>query len=220
MQFRNPRIALVLVAALAAAQTPATQKTSGRDLHLAGDRFRPLSWDEMTPEQKTMTDHLLNGERGGMNGPFNVLLRSPEMGDAVQKLGAQVRFHSSLPARLNEFAIILTGRSWNAQYEWYAHKRLALQAGLDAAIVDAVAAGRRPQTMQADEAAVYDFVTELLRTKQVSDAHFNAAREKLGERGVVDLVGVVGYYGLVSMVLNVDRYPLPAGVAPELKPLP
>jgi len=210
-----PRTALWFVTAFALAQTPST-----RDLHLVGGRFKPLTYDQLTPAQKTMTDHLLNGERGGMNGPFNVLLRSPEMGDAVQQLGARVRFHSSLSARLNEFAILIAGRFWNAQYEWYAHKRLALQAGLNSAIIDALAAGRHPASMQADEEIVYNFATELLRTKQVSDRNFEAARDQLGERGVVDLIGVVGYYGLVSMVLNVDRYPLPAGVEPELKPVP
>jgi 4-carboxymuconolactone decarboxylase len=214
MHQQIPRFAILLLAGLAAAQAPT------RDLHLVGDRFKPLTYDQMTPAQKTMTEHLLTGERGGMTGPFNVLLRSPEMGDAVQKLGAQVRYHSSLPPRLNEFAIIITGRFWNAQYEWYAHKRLALQAGLSQTIVDALAAGRRPSAMQPDEQVVYDFVTELLHTKQVSDATFNAARDKLGERSLVDLVSVAGYYGLVSMVLNVDRYPLPPGVQPELKPLP
>lgn len=207
------RLAFLLSAWLACAQVPST-----RDLHLVGGRFKPLTYDQMTPAQKTMTDHLLSGERHGTNGPFNVLLRSPEMGDAVQALGAQVRFHSTLAPRLNEFAIILTGRFWNAQYEWYAHKRLALQAGLSPAIVDAIALGRRPTGMQADEEAVYNFVTELLHSKQVSDATFNAARDRLGERSVVDLMTLVGYYGLVSMVLNVDRYPLPAGVQPELKP--
>jgi 4-carboxymuconolactone decarboxylase len=205
----------LLVCSLLVAQTPST-----RDLHLVGDRFKPLTYDQMTPAQRTMTDHLLTGERAGMNGPFNVLLRSPEVGDAVQALGAQVRFHSSLPPRLNEFAIIITGRFWNAQYEWYAHKRLALQAGLSPSIVDALAGGRRPAGMQSDEEVVYNFLTELLRTKQVSDPTFAAARDKLGERGLVDLIAVAGYYGLVSMVLNVDRYPLPPGVTPELKPLP
>jgi len=214
MRFHISRAVFLLLAGLAAAQAPST-----RDLHLVGDRFKPLTYDQMTPAQKTMTENLLGGERGTMSGPFNVLLRSPELGDAVQKVGAQVRYHSSLPPRLNEFAIIITGRFWNAQYEWYAHKRLALQAGLNPAIVDAVAAGRRPTGMQPDEEVVYNFATELLRTRQVSDAVFNAAREKLGERSVVDLVGVVGYYGLVSMVLNVDRYPLPAGVQPELRPV-
>lgn len=215
MRLRILQLAILFLAGLVDGQAPST-----RDLHLVGDRFKPLTYDAMTAEQKTLTEHLLAGERGGMSGPFNVLLRSPELGDAAQKLGAQVRFHSSLPPRLNEFAIIITGRFWNAQYEWYAHKRLALQAGLNPAIVDALAAGQRPAKMQADEEAVYNFATELLRTKQVSDATFAAARDKLGERGVVDLMGVAGYYGLVSMILNVDRYPLPAGVQPELKPLP
>src|ERR1019366_3558347 len=107
-----------------------------------------------------------------------------------------------------EFAIIITGRFWSAQYEWYAHKSLALQAGLSPAIVDAVAAGRKPTGMQKDEGAVYNFCTELLNQKQVSDPTFAAAKSILGEPGVVDLMAVVGYYNLVSMVLNVDRYPL------------
>ena len=215
MRLHAVQFMLLLLAGLVNAQAP-----SSRDLRLAGDRFKPLTYDEMTPAQKTLTDHLLSGERAGMGGPFNVMLRSPEIGDAMQKLGAQVRFHSSLPRRLNEFAIVITGRFWNAQYEWYAHKRLALQAGLNPAIIDALAAGQRPPAMQPDEAVLYDFVTELLRTKQVSDATFVAARDTLGERGVVDLISVVGYYCLVSMALNVDRYPLPPGVSPELKPMP
>lgn len=215
MRLHASRVALLLVIGIVRAQAPAT-----RDLHLVGGRFQPLAYDQMTPAQKAMTEHLLNGERGGMNGPFNVLLRSPEVGDAAQKLGAQLRFHSSLPGRLNEFAILITGRFWNAQYEWYAHKRLALQAGLSPAIIEALASGRRPAAMEDDEAVLYDFVTEFLRTKQVSDTTFNAARDKLGEQRLVDLISVVGYYGLVSMVLNVDRYPLPPGVQPELKPLP
>ena len=122
--------------ALAQAPTP--------DLHLRGDRFKPLTYDKLTPEQKAMADHLLAGERGGMNGPFNVTLRSPEVGDAAQKLGALVRFHSSLPKKLNEMAIIMTGRFWNAQYEWSAHKKAALAAGLNPAIIDAIAVGKRP----------------------------------------------------------------------------
>jgi 4-carboxymuconolactone decarboxylase len=114
-------------------------------------------------------------------------------------------------------AILLTARDWTAQYEWYAHKRLALQAGLNPAIVDAIAAGKRPATMATDEQALYDFQTELLKTKQVSDAAFRAAVAAFGERGVVDLLCNIGYYHLVSMVLNVDRYPLPADAKPELK---
>ena len=199
--------------------TVMAQDPSSPTVTLAGDRFKPLTYDQMTPAQKVMTDHLLAGERRSTGGPFNVLLRSPEMGDLAQQLGAHVRFHSSLPSKLNELAIILTARHWTAQYEWYAHKRLALEAGLSPAIIDAVAAGKRPASMQPDEATLYTFCDELLNTKQVSDATFQAAVTAFGERGVVDLIGVTGYYQLVSALLNVDRYPLPAGVKPELTAL-
>jgi 4-carboxymuconolactone decarboxylase len=140
------------------------------------------------------------------------------MGDLAQKLGAHVRFHSSLPRKLNEFAILIVGRHWNAQFEWYAHRQYALQAGLNPAVIDALAAGQRP-VMQKDEETVYNFCTELLNTKQVSDAAYQAAKSEFGEKGVVDLIGVMGYYDFVSMLLNVDRYPLPAGAEPELKPI-
>ena len=192
---------------------------SGPVFQLRGGRFKPLTYEQMTPEQKTMTDHVLAGERGSMNGPYNVFLRSPEMGDLAQKYGASMRFHSSNPRKLNELAILITGRFWNAQYEWYAHHKYALQAGLSPAVIDAVATGKRPVSMQPDEEVVYNFCTELLNTRQVSDATFKAAVDKLGERGVVDLIGVMGYYHLVSMLLNVDRYPLPDGAQPELKPI-
>jgi len=213
------RLPVVCAGVLAILGTVNAQAPTPRDLHLRGDRFPPLTYDTMTPEQKAMVEHVLAGERTSLDGPFNVLLRSPEMGDLAQKFGAQMRFHSSLPRRLNEFAILITGRYWTAQYEWYAHHRGALAAGLNPALIDAVAAGKRPASMQPDEEAVYNFATELLNTRQVSDAAFQAVKEKFGERGVVDLIGVVGYYQLVSALLNVDRCPLPPGVQPELKPL-
>ena len=204
----------VFAVGLALAQTK-----SNPDLHLRGDRFKPLTYDKLTPEQKAMADHLLAGERGGINGPFNVTLRSPEVGDAAQKLGALVRFHSSLPKKLNEMAIIMTGRFWNAQYEWSAHKKAALAAGLNPAIIDAIAVGKRPTGMQADETAIYNFANELLQKKEVSDASFAAVVKMFGEKGAVDLTGVMGYYCFVSMMLDIDRYPLPDGEKPELKPL-
>jgi 4-carboxymuconolactone decarboxylase len=204
-----------MLSGLAMAQAPATH-----DIHLRGDRFKPLTWDTMTPEQQAMADHLLSGERGGMNGPFNVMLRSPEMGDLAQKLGAQLRFHTSIPNRLNEMAILMTARFWTSQYEWASHRRNALAAGLNPAVIDAIAAGKRPDTMRADEEAIYNFSSELLNTKQVSDASFKAVVDKFGERGAVDLTGVMGYYCIVSMMLNIDRYPLPEGDKPQLKPLP
>jgi 4-carboxymuconolactone decarboxylase len=187
---------------------------------LRGDRFKPLTYEQMTPEQKTLTDHVLAGERGSMNGPYNVFLRSPEMGDLAQKYGAYMRFHSSVPKKLNELAILITARFWNSQYEWYAHHKYALETGLNPVVINAVAAGQRPTSMQPDEEVVYNFCHELLYTKQVSDAHFKALVDRFGERGAVDLIGVMGYYHLVSMVLNVDRYPLPEGAKPELEPLP
>ena len=210
--------ALALVG-IATAQAPNVQRPDPRTLRLRGDRFKPLSYDEMTPAQKTMIEHLLSGPRAGAAGPFNVLLRSPEMGDLAQQFGASTRFKSSVPSKLNELAIIITARHWTSQYEWQAHNRAALQAGLSPAIADAIAQGKHPAGMQKDEEAVYTFCSELLTTKQVSDATFNAAKDAVGERGVVDLIGVMGWYNMVSMLLNTDRYPVPEGTHPELKPL-
>ena len=210
--------AFVLVG-VASAQAPNTPRPDPRSIRLQGDRFKPLSYEEMTPAQKTMIEHLLAGPRGGANGPFNVLLRSPEMGDLAQQFGASTRFKTSIPPKLNELAIIITARYWTSQYEWQAHHRAALQAGLSPAIADAIAQGQHPAEMQKDEAAVYNFCSELLNTKQVSDAAFNTAKAAFGERGVVDLIGVMGWYHTVSMLLNTDRYPVPDGTQPELKPL-
>src|SRR5262245_14421109 len=116
-----------------------------RDVQLVGDRFRPLKWDEMTPPQKTMMEHLVSGERRGAGGPFNVLLRSPEVGDLVQQFGALMRFHSSLPRKLNEMAIIITARHWTAPYEWNAHRAAAAQAALVEPIIKSIPACQRPE---------------------------------------------------------------------------
>ena len=210
--------ALVAIASAQRAQTPPASRPDPKNIVLRGDRFRPLTYDEMTAAQKTMLERLLAGPRGGADGPFNVLLRSPEMGDLAQQFGA-ARFTTPVPRRLWEMAVLLTARHWTSQFEWYAHRRGAEAAGLSPAICEAIAGGRRPAQMQQDETVVYDFASELLETKQVSDATFKAARDLLGERGVVDLIGVMGWYGTVSMLLNVDRYPLPEGVQPPLKPL-
>jgi 4-carboxymuconolactone decarboxylase len=193
--------------------------TNTRDLHLRGGRFQPLSYDTMTPAQKTLVDDILSGPRTSLDGPFNVLLRSPEMGDLAQKWGAQMRYHSSLPPRLSEFVILITASHWTAQFEWQAHKKIALAAGLSPAIIDSLAIGKHPASMQPDEQAVFNFCTEAIVMKQVSDATFEAAKAKFGERGVVDMMGVMGYYQFVSMMLNVDRYPLADGEQPELKPI-
>ncbi|HJZ73713.1 MAG TPA: hypothetical protein VKE51_18355 [Vicinamibacterales bacterium] len=212
-------VAAFALAGIADAQAPATQRPDPRTIRLRGNRFKPLTYDEMTPAQKTMLEHLVAGPRGGANGPFNVLLRSPEIGDLAQEFGAATRFKSSLPQRLYELAILVTARHWTSQFEWQAHHRSALQAGLSAAIADAIAEGRRPSAMQQDEEAIYNFCSELLTTKQVSDATFDAVKNAFGERGIVDLIAVTGWYNTVSMLLNVDRYPVDDSTQPPLKPL-
>ena len=206
---------ICVIAITVAAQT----KVSTQNLGLVGDRFKPLKYDEMTPEQKTMVDHLLAGERGAMGGPFNVLLRSPEMGDLGQQLGARMRFHNALPDNVRETVIILTGRWWMAQYEWTAHKRLALQVGVSPAVIDAIAVGKRPSGLDPKMEAAYNFITELYKTRQVSDATFQAAKAQFGERGIVDMIGTSGWYDIVCKALDVDRYPLANGAQAELKPL-
>lgn len=189
-------------------------------------RFRLIPLDEMTPEQRTAAEAIMSGPRASVPGsaataktpgsPFNPWLRSPEVADRLQRLGETLRFRSSIPARLNEFAILVTARQWDAQYEWYAHHRLALQAGLNPAVAADLAEGRVPAGMKDDETIVYNFCRELHQDRKVSDATYKAAVDNFGERGVIDLIAVSGYYVLVSMTLNVDRTPIPDGGKPPL----
>jgi 4-carboxymuconolactone decarboxylase len=182
------------------------------------ERFSELDEASLSDEQRRVRADILAGPRAGMRGPFKALLRSPGLFDTAQKLGAHIRFRSSLPRALNELAILLTARHWTAQFEWYAHHKLALEAGLPRTVAAAIAEGRRPEGMSEEAAAVHDFVRSLLGAGAVTDAQFAAVRERFGEVGVVDLIGAVGYYSLVSMVLNVDRLQVPGGELP-LKPL-
>ena len=219
IHFRAFAVCVVSTIMAQNASSQGKQAPDPRAIVLVGDRFKPLKYDEMTPEQKTMVDHLLAGERGGVRGPFNVLLRSPEVGDFAQQFGGAMRFRTAIPKDISETIITMTGRYWMAQYEWTAHKRAALQAGVPTAVVDAIATGKRPQNMEPDVAVPYTFIAELLKTKQVSDANFQAAKERYGEKGVVDIICLSGWYHIVSMALNVDRYPLANGQQPELEPL-
>ena len=187
---------------------------------MSAQRFPQLEPSDYTPAQKTVADAIQSGPRGGgLRGPFNALLRSPDLCDLVQRVGAYVRFGSSIPAALNELAICMAGRKWTAQYEFYAHRKLGIDAGLNPAILDDVATGRTPANMSADETIVYNFANALLSTGSVPDAQYQPAVDRFGERGVMDLVGAVGYYSLVSMVLNVADVQLPAGEAKPLAPL-
>ena len=210
----------------AALTTLATCANAQTDDKPEARRFRLIPLDEMTPEQRSAAEAIMSGPRAAVPGsaataktpgsPFNPWLRSPEVADRLQRLGETLRFRSSIPARLNEFAILVTARHWDAQYEWYAHHRLALQAGLNPAVAADLAEGRVPAGMKDDETIVYNFCRELHQDKKVSDATYKAALDQFGERGVMDLIAVSGYYVIVSMTLNVDRTPIPDGGKPPL----
>ncbi len=191
-------------------------------------RFKLIPPEDLTPEQSALCDAIRTGARsklknsgatrpGPISGPFNVWLRSPGVGDIVQRLGAEIRFRTSLPPKLNEMAILITARFWTSHYEWSSHYKHALAGGLDPAIAQDIAEKRRPAKMDADEAIIYDFSRELHETKGVSDANYKAVLDRFGERGVVDLIMVNGFYTLVSMCLNVDRTPMPDGEPLPLK---
>jgi 4-carboxymuconolactone decarboxylase len=191
-------------------------------------RFDLIQPEKLSDEQRTMYDAIRSGPRsrlanssaskpGPLGGPFNVWLRSPGIGNIVQQLGEEIRFRSSLPSKLNEMAIMVTARFWTSQYEWHAHAKLALDAGLDPALAQDIAEGKRPAKMDEDEAIVYDFSTELHAKHGVTDETYKRAIERFGERGVFDLIAVNGFYSLVSMCLNVDRTPLPEGLPLPLK---
>jgi 4-carboxymuconolactone decarboxylase len=187
----------------------------------AQDRMPPLTEAQMTPEQRAAVEvfkEARNTDRVG--GPFMVLLRSPEMMNRARNVGDYVRFRSALPPRLSEFVILLTARHWTQNYEWNAHAPIAEREGLDAAIIEAVADGRRPAALADDEAAVYDFCMELLRTHGVSDPTYARMVSHLGEKGVIDAIGIMGYYQLLAMVMNTARTPLPDGVEPGLPAFP
>lgn len=183
---------------------------TGSAFALTGERFPEIPLDKMTPEQRTIAEAIMSGPRGRMSGPFNAWLRSPVLGDRLQKVGEYIRFNTSLDKRLNEMAIIMTAQAWGAQYEWYAHAPLALKAGLDPEIVKALGAGRKPDKMKDDEAIVWEFTTQLRRDHNVDDAIYAKALEKFGEKGIIDLVAVNGYYDTVSMTLNVAHVKPPA----------
>ena len=192
-------------------------------------RFPRLTAKDLTPEQRTLAQGLLAGARGTGDtgpeavdrmlgrGPFNAWMRSPDLGGHLQKAGEYIRFHTSVPKRLNEFAILITARHWTSQFEWYAHLPMAVKAGLDPKLAADLALKRRPRKMKPDEAAVYEFCAQLHRRKKVTDAAFKRALKFLGEKGVMDLIGVCGYYTAVSMTLNVAEVPLPAGEKNPLK---
>jgi len=180
------------------------------------DRLGPIPAGQMTPAQRAAAQAIADGPRGALYGPFVPLLRSPELMDHAQRMGEYLRYRSALGVRLTELAVLVTARQWNQQVEWAIHAPLAAQAGIGAEVIEAIARRERPRAMQADEAAVHDFCIELHQHKAVSDHAWAAALALFGEHGVVDLMGISGYYTLLAMVMNGARTAAPASSAAPL----
>jgi 4-carboxymuconolactone decarboxylase len=189
---------------------------------LAGgqDRMPRIPPDKLTDAQKKAIEEFKAARSVDISGPFVAMLRSPEVMNRARAMGDYLRFRSSLPPRLSELVILLTARRWTQQYEWNAHAPLALKGGLNADIVKAIAEGRRPERMADDEEIVYSLFDEIHRQQSVSDATYARAVGQIGEQGVIDVMGIAGYYTTLAMVMNTARTPLPEGAKPALTPLP
>ena len=174
--------------------------------------------EEMTPEQRRVYDAVIAGPRGHFVGPLRAVIHRPELAERWQLLGEILRFRTGFAPRLSELAILIAGRHWDSQFEWYAHEPIALRAGLSPVIVEAIRNARRPASMQADEEAVYDYCAELLERHVVPENIYRRAHELFGTVGVVELTALVGYYSMVAMTLNAHELPLPEGARPPLPP--
>ncbi|WP_071917274.1 carboxymuconolactone decarboxylase family protein [Bradyrhizobium japonicum] len=181
-------------------------------------RIRDIARDDMTQAQRRVTDEAVSGKRGRMPAPLRAWIHSPELGQRAQKLGELLRYDTVLGSRLSELAILVTARFWTSRYEWFAHRSEALKAGLEPDIIEAIAAHSEPHFSDARSRVVYDYARQLHQTHEIpSDLHAAAVRE-LGDQGVVELVGLLGYYTLVAMTLNAFEIGLPAGAESELGP--
>jgi 4-carboxymuconolactone decarboxylase len=189
----------LLTAACVAALIAMPQLSRAEDI----TRFAPLKADELSPAQKAWADMIAPPPRNAkfVNPPYRAYIRNPELAPRLSALSDYLRWNTSLPPRLSELAILITARQWTAQYEWFAHYPLALKGGLDPKVLSDIAAGKRPDSMRDDEAALYDLAMALYRDKKVSDPVYKAALDTFGERGVMDIIGILGYYDLVSMTL-------------------
>lgn len=186
---------------------------------MAQDRLPPIPAEKQTPEQRKAAEAFRANRKQDVFGPFVPLHRSPEVMLRAMAMGDYLRYRTVFPTRLNELIILITARHFTQQYEWYVHQPIALKEGLSRDIVDAIADGRRPTGMSAEEELIHDFCTELLKNHSVSDSTYARAVARYGEQGTIEMVGVVAYYTFQSMVLNTARTPAPPG-APALKPFP
>lgn len=190
-------------------------------MNASTERMPPIPRDVMDDAQRAAADELVAGPRKGVKGPFIPLLRSPELMARLQKVGEYLRFESALPRAVSELVTLVVSRAWTQQFEWATHVPLSLAAGTAAGTIEALREGRRPHGMAPEEELAYDFTTELTANRGVSDATYRAAVEAFGERGVIELVALVGYFTTVSMVLNVAHTPPESSAAVEpLAPLP
>jgi 4-carboxymuconolactone decarboxylase len=192
----------------------AKKKTKATKAKPAPCRLPDIPEDKLSAIQRDLVNAIRSGPRGGatqIRGPFAVFLQAPEYGQLAQQLGGHVRLKTSVPPRLSEFAILVAARHWRAQYEWFAHAKIGQQSGIKTKTIVDLHADRRPKAAPADELAIYDFIQELYRTKRVSNRNYARVHKLLGDAGMVEFVGILGYYALVAMSLNVFHMPLPEG---------
>ena len=182
------------------------------------DRMPPIPEDQWTDSQAKAAAEFEQMRGQAPFGPFALMLRSPDVMLRAAAMGDYMRYKTSLPKALNEMIILLTARHWSQQFEWHVHRPAAIAAGLSETIANAIAKGRRPETMSDDETIVYEFTTELLRLQNVGDGTYANARARFGEAGVIDIVGVAGYYSFLSMMMNTARTAVPADS--DVPPLP
>ena len=200
-------IGLLAFSAIGADLSPATRPP----------RFPQFTMQQLNEYQRPLGEQIMKVSSIGLGGPYNPLLRSPVLGQRVFDLFYYLRWKTSVPLRLNEFAILITGRLWRSQVEWFAHAPLAIKAGLSPEIVADLKANRRPANMKPEEAVVYDFVMELSTKHQVSDETFDRAKQLLGEQQVVDLTAVTGTYVTIAMLLAMAEEGVPPGKEPPFK---
>jgi 4-carboxymuconolactone decarboxylase len=186
----------------------------------ATDRMPPIAPDAMSSEQRRHAEAIMRGPRGALYGPFVPLLRSPQLMDRVQRVGEYLRYHSAIGNTLSELVILITARQWNQTVEWAIHEPIARKAGISPGLIRAIADGQEPHETSGDERIVYDFCSELHRTRSVSDTTYGRALARFGEAGVIDITGLSGYYTLLAMVMNVARTPQPPDTEPAQIPLP
>ena len=213
-----PAAAQQFIALLAGA--PATVIRKAGMEPIPPDRLPPIAASQLTPAQREAVAAFKTARGTEISGPFYPLLRSPELMTRTRAMGDYLRYKSALPPRLSEFVILLTAREWTQQYEWNAHYPIAVKAGVKREILDAIAEGRRPTEMSSDETILYEFCRELHHDKAVSDATYDRALKAFGEQGVVDTLGITGYYTMLAMTLNTARTPAAESGSPMLRPIP